>query len=56
MEAPRNTCTADVDFYGCDCPGCLDDAEAQHKSEMAAENAWLVAAEYDPRMDDPREW
>jgi hypothetical protein len=34
------------------------DAEhlAEQASEIAAENAWLRAAEYDPRMHDPREW
>jgi len=30
-------------------------AEGQ-QSEIDAENGWLRAAEYDPRMDDPREW
>jgi hypothetical protein len=44
-----------------DCLGCLvhgEDAEhaLQQESEIAAENAWLRHAEYDPRMDDPREW
>jgi hypothetical protein len=32
------------------------DREAEHRAEERAENAWLRAAEYDPRMDDPREW
>lgn len=30
--------------------------DAETASEQYAENAWLRAAEYDPRMHDPREW
>lgn len=34
-----------------------DDERAQEAEyEIAAENAWLKAAEYDERMLDPREW
>ena len=38
-----------------------EEAEAEYyeqiaKDEQYAENAWLRAAEYDPRMEDPREW
>jgi hypothetical protein len=32
------------------------DQYQQQLSEIWAEDAWLRAAEYDPRMDDPREW
>lgn len=44
-----------------DCVGCLvHGLDAEHaleqESEIAAENAWLRHAEYDPRMDNPREW
>lgn len=30
--------------------------DAEQADEIYAENAWLRAAEYDPRMNDPREW
>lgn len=30
--------------------------DGQQQSEIDAENALLVDAEYDPRMFDPREW
>ncbi len=30
--------------------------EAEARAEQYAESAWLRAAEYDPRMSDPREW
>lgn len=33
-----------------------DRCDGEQESEIAAENAWLRAAEYDPRMSDPREW
>jgi hypothetical protein len=32
------------------------DQHEQQRHEIEAENAWLRAAEYDPRMQDPREW
>lgn len=38
----------------------LDDLDAareqEARDEAFAESAWLRAAEYDARMDDPREW
>jgi hypothetical protein len=38
------------------CAEIEDGWERQAQSEQQAESAWLRAAEYDPRMDDPREW
>jgi len=58
------TCTCPehaAGWWDClDCPehGAAANAagDAEHAAEAQAENAWLRAAEYDPRMDDPREW
>jgi len=33
-----------------------EEMHKQQESEIYAENAWLRAAEYDPRMDNPKEW
>ena len=40
----------------CPCAPCVEDANQAQEAEIRAENAWLHAAEYDPRMEDPREW
>lgn len=58
------TCTCPEQARGwwdcLDCPEHGADAaaagDADCAAEMQAENAWLRYAEYDPRMNDPREW
>jgi hypothetical protein len=41
-------------MYYEDVPGA--ELDQQQADEIAAENAWKAATEWDPRMDDPREW
>jgi hypothetical protein len=48
--------TAELRLLEEECTGIDAAHAAQQESEIQAENAWLRAAEYDPRMDDPREW
>jgi len=60
MDCTCQDATNPWDDEALDCPVHAEAArrelETQAAAERAAENAWLRAAEYDPRMDDPREW
>lgn len=48
--------TAELRIISADLDALDASREREYESETAAESAWLRAAEYDPRMDDPREW